>query len=112
MSSHNNPDVTDDPTETGVKHGVYPGMYLTKRGLAGVMRRIKRRGQTITDEPLLRTATATTFNRAAPKPVVTRTCPRCGDAFTVTTSNKRYCDAECQIAAANQRAYAKRKGAA
>lgn len=41
---------------------------------------------------------------------MTRTCPHCGATFRPRRRDQRYCDASCQIAAA-QRAYALRQRA-
>ncbi len=103
MSSHNNPDVTSDPNETGVKHGAYPGMYLTRSGLAGVLRRQRKRGHAV-DEPILRDAA----RQVVSGPVngtslrIRRTCPACGEVFQPRTGNQRFCTDACRKQAAKQ----------
>ena len=104
MSSFQNPDVTSDPTETGVKHGAYPGKYLTRSGLAGVLRRMKRRGSVITDEALLRSAASQTIGGPVNGKVFTtvRTCNHCGGQYTPTSAPQKFCSHACRKQAAKR----------
>lgn len=113
MSSFQNPDVTTDPTETGVKHGAYPGKYLTRSGLAGVLRRMRKRGHTV-DEPILRDAVGQSFSGPVNGTALRsrRTCPRCRKVFVPGTGNQKYCDATCQVEATRERARARKARAA
>lgn len=96
MSTHNNPDVTTDPTETGVKHGAYPGMYLTRSGLTGVLRRMRKRGHTV-DEPILRDAARQVVGGpSSGKVFAVRVCLGCGDRYTPTSAPQKFCTVECR----------------
>lgn len=82
MSSRDNPDITPDPTETGVRHGVYDG-YLTTSGLAGTLRRMARRHHTTTPDDT---------------PVHGPVCEHCGRGYHRTGSRQRFCTKRCYLA--------------
>lgn len=93
---------------TGVRHDVYKGWYVSDDGMAGIERRMNRRQRDLAayhapPEPV---------PAPARKRLPARTCAECGVTFLPGVSHARYHSAECQRRASKRRAAARRQGAA
>lgn len=103
---------------TGVrKEWFLGGGEWTERELVGIERRMRRRGETITDEPIgpRQPVTMTVLGgmRSTPKAYAARTCQCCGETYQPRTSTQRWCSKKCSnrmsmarrnVAAAQRRA--------